>query len=117
MADQYLSHGHPVMVSTTLDVAGYRIVRHIGIVRGITVRSRGIGPSIAAAVNSMVGGKIEVYVSLCETTRQEAMEYMITHAREMGANAIVGMRYDATELLQGVTEVLSYGTAVVVEPV
>jgi uncharacterized protein YbjQ (UPF0145 family) len=116
MAEQYLTHGYHVPVTTTLELPGHKIVRHLGIVRGITVRSRGLGPTMVAAVNTMVGGKIAVYVSLCESTREEAMEFMITHAREMGANAVVGFRYDATELAPGVTEVLAYGTAVIVEP-
>jgi uncharacterized protein YbjQ (UPF0145 family) len=116
MAEQYLTHGYHVPVTTTLELPGYKIVRHIGIVRGITVRSRGLGPMMVAAVNTMVGGKIEVFVSLCEAAREEAMQFMLTHAREQGANAVIGFRYDATELAQGVTEVLAYGTAVVVEP-
>ncbi|MGC8666864.1 MAG: YbjQ family protein [Chthonomonadales bacterium] len=105
-----------ILVTTTFDLDGYRVVRHLGIVRGITVRTRGIGGKIAAGLRSIVGGQVEAYVSMCEVARAEAMEYMLTHARERGANAVLGMRYDATEVDSGMTEVLAYGTAVIVEP-
>jgi uncharacterized protein YbjQ (UPF0145 family) len=97
-------------------LTGYRIVRHLGVVRGVTVRSRGLAGQIAASLRTLAGGKIHEYVSLCEETREEAFHLMVAHAQEMGANAIVGVRYDATELAENMTEVLAYGTAVVVEP-
>lgn len=107
----------PKMTSTTFEIHGYRIVRHLGVVRGITVRSRGLVGQFAASLRTIAGGKIHEYVSLCEETRGEAFGLMTKHAEELGANAIVGVRYDATELAENMTEVLAYGTAVVVEPV
>jgi uncharacterized protein YbjQ (UPF0145 family) len=104
------------IVTTTFEVPGYRIVRWLGIVRGITVRTRGVGGRFLASISSLVGGKVQAYVSMCEVARAEALEYMLEHAREKGANAVVGMRYDATEVEQAMTEVLAYGTAVVIEP-
>ncbi|MDE2124969.1 MAG: YbjQ family protein [Armatimonadetes bacterium] len=104
------------MCTTTLEVDGFEITRHLGIVRGITVRTRGALFQIAVGLRQMVGGRIGAYVELCEYAREEALQYMLTHAREHGANAVVGMRYDATELGPGITEVLAYGTAVVVQP-
>jgi uncharacterized protein YbjQ (UPF0145 family) len=104
------------MTSTTPEVAGYRVVRHLGVVRGITVRSRGLAGQLAAGLRSLAGGKIHEYVTLCEETRGEAFDLMMEHAQEMGANAIIGIRYDATELAENMTEVLAYGTAVIVEP-
>jgi uncharacterized protein YbjQ (UPF0145 family) len=86
-------------------------------VRGITVRTRGIVGKLGAALRSIVGGQVEVYVSMCEVARAEALEYMLTHAQEKGANAVIGVRYDATEVDAGMTEVLAYGTAVIVEPI
>lgn len=104
------------MVTTAFELEGYRIVRNLGVVRGITVRSRSVIGTIAAGLQTLVGGNITVLTRLCEETRAEAFNIMVLHASEIGANAIVGMRYDATEILQGVSEVLAYGTAVVVEP-
>ena len=105
-----------ILTSTTFNVTGYRVVRHLGVVRGVTVRSRGLGGQIAASLRTLAGGKIHEYVSLCEETRREAFDLMLQHAQEMGANAIIGVRYDATELAENMTEVLAYGTAVIVEP-
>jgi uncharacterized protein YbjQ (UPF0145 family) len=102
--------------TTTFELPGYRIVRTLGVVRGVTVRSRGLGPQIAAALRTLGGGRIGEYVQLCEETRGEAFDYMMQHAEQMGANAVVGIRYDATELGSNMTEVLAYGTAVTVEP-
>lgn len=103
------------MVTTALDLPGYRIVRNIGIVRGITVRSRSLVGNVAGALQTLFGGNISVYTSLCERTRGEAYQMMCEHAVEVGANAIVMMRYDANEIMNGVTEVICYGTAVVAE--
>jgi uncharacterized protein YbjQ (UPF0145 family) len=107
----------PKMISTTNEIVGYRIVRQIGVVRGITVRSRSVIGNIGASLQTLIGGNITIYTELCERAREEAFELMMRHAIERGANAVVGMRYDANEVMQGVTEVLAYGTAVVVEPV
>ncbi len=107
----------PALTSTTFEIYGHRIVRQLGVVRGITVRSRGLVGQFAASLRTIAGGKIHEYVSLCEETRGEAFDLMVKHASEIGANAIVGVRYDATELAENMTEVLAYGTAVVVEPV
>ncbi len=103
------------MVTTAFDFDGYRIVRNLGVVRGITVRSRSVLGTIGAGLQTLVGGNISLLTELCEKTRTEAFEIMLQHAGELGANAIIGARYDATEVMQGVTEVLAYGTAVVVE--
>lgn len=105
------------MVTTAFTLDGYRIVRNLGIVRGITVRSRSILGSIGAGLQTIVGGNITLLTNLCERTRRESFEIMCAHAGELGANAIIGARYDATEIMGGVTEVLAYGTAVVVEPI
>ena len=105
----------PMMVTTSQELPGYRIVRNIGIVRGIIVRSRSLLGSIGAGLQTIVGGNITLLTELCENTREEAFELMLQHAAEHGANAVVAMRYDATEVMQGVTEVLAYGTAVQVE--
>ena len=102
-------------VSTTNDIPGYRIVRSLGIVRGITVRSRSVVGNIGAALQTIVGGNISIYTELCEKAREEAFELMLQHAAAMGANGVVAMRYDANDVAQGVTEVLAYGTAVQVE--
>ena len=111
MVDQHL-----ITTSNTLE--GYRITKHLGIIRGITVRSRSIFGNIAGGFQTLVGGKISIYSELCEKTREEAYLLMIQHANERGgANAIINMRYDANEVMNGVTEVLSYGTAVVVEKI
>jgi uncharacterized protein YbjQ (UPF0145 family) len=104
------------MTTTTSDLHGYRVTRTLGVVRGVTVRSRGLGGQIAAGLRSIGGGKIHEYVALCEETRKEAFDLMLRHAEEVGGNAIIGIRYDATELAENMTEVLAYGTAVVVEP-
>jgi uncharacterized protein YbjQ (UPF0145 family) len=103
------------MVTTALDLPGYRIVRNIGIVRGITVRSRSVVGNLAGALQTLFGGNISVYTSLCERARGDAYQMMCQHAVEVGANAIVMMRYDANEIMNGVTEVICYGTAVVTE--
>lgn len=103
------------MVSTTFDIAGYNTVKNLGMARGIIVRSRSIIGSIGAGLQSLVGGNITLFTELSEKSRQHAFDLLLEHAAELGANAIVGMRYDATEVAQGMTEVLAYGTAVVVE--
>ncbi len=105
------------MVTTAADLAGYRIVRSLGVVRGITVRSRSVIGNLGAGLQTLFGGNITILTSLCEQTRSEAFDLMLQHAGEMGANAIVMTRYDATEVMAGVTEVLAYGTAVVVEKI
>jgi uncharacterized protein YbjQ (UPF0145 family) len=106
---------HP-LASTTFTIEGYRVVRQIGVVRGLTVRSRSIFGTVGAALQTVVGGEITLFTELCERSRGEAFANMVAHAREAGANAIVGVRYDTTEVMDGVTEVLCYGTAVIVEP-
>ena len=106
-----------MLVTTTNDLAGHRIIRHVGLVRGITVRSRSVLGNMAGGIQSLFGGKLTVYVSLAETARQEALDHMIEHATAAGANAVVGMRYDANDIMDGITEVLAYGTAVVVEAI
>ena len=105
-----------MLVATTNDLTGYRIVRHLGVARGVTVRSRNIVAGLGAFLQTMKGGNITIYTKLAEQARKEAYDLLVAHAREMGANAIVAMRYDANEINAGVTEVLAYGTAVVVEP-
>lgn len=102
-------------ITTAFGFEGCRIARNLGIVRGITVRSRSVIGNIGASLQTIVGGNITIYTELCEHARQEAFDIMCQHAAAIGANAIIGMRYDATEVAQGVTEVLCYGTAVVVE--
>lgn len=104
------------MVSTGNELPGYRIVRPMGIVRGITVRSRSVIGNLGAALQTLVGGNISIYTELCEHAREEAFELMLQHAAERGANAVIAMRYDANDVAEGVTEVLAYGTAVMVEP-
>jgi uncharacterized protein YbjQ (UPF0145 family) len=94
---------------------GYRVVQTLGVVRGITVRSRSVFGTVGATVQSMFGGNISLFTQLCEAAREEAFNVMLVHAEELGANAVIGVRYDAGELMQGVTEVLCYGTAVVIE--
>jgi len=103
------------MVTTAFELDGYRIVRNLGVVRGIVVRSRSIFGTIGAGLQTLVGGNITLFSKLCEQTRGHAFDLMMEHAAELGANAVIGMRYDATEIMNGVTEVLAYGTAVVVE--
>jgi uncharacterized protein YbjQ (UPF0145 family) len=105
------------MVTTAFELPNYRIVQNLGVVRGIIVRSRNIFANIGASLQTIVGGNITVWTRLCEQTRADAFDIMIQHATEVGANAVIGARYDTTELSQGVTEVLAYGTAVIVEPV
>ncbi|MDE1977108.1 MAG: YbjQ family protein [Elusimicrobia bacterium] len=102
--------------TTTFTLDGYRIVKNLGVVRGIIVRSRSIVGNFAAGIQSIFGGNITLYTNLCERARGDAFELMLVHAQELGANAVVGVRYDATEVMAGITEVLAYGTAVVVEP-
>jgi uncharacterized protein YbjQ (UPF0145 family) len=104
------------MTSTTFTLDGYRIVESLGVVRGVTVRSRSLFGTIATKVETLLGGHISMLTTLCERTRAEAFDIMVAHAQRRGANAVVGVRYDATEIMSGVTEVLCYGTAVVVEP-
>jgi uncharacterized protein YbjQ (UPF0145 family) len=104
------------MTTTAYERKGYRVVRHFGVVRGITVRSRSIIGRIGADLQTIIGGKITLFTELCEKTRAEAFDMMFSHAEQIGANAVIGIRYDATEVVDGVTEVLCYGTAVFVEP-
>jgi len=104
------------MTTTQFELDGYHIVRGLGVVRGIIVRSRSVIGTIGASLQTLIGGNITILTDLCEKTREDAFELMLLHAAQRGANAVVGMRYDATEVMQGVTEVLAYGTAVVVEP-
>lgn len=104
-----------IMVTTAFDFEGYRTVRNLGLVRGIVCRSRSVFGSIGASLQTIVGGNITLFTELCEKTRREAYDIMLANARALNANAVIGMRYDSTEVMQGVTEVLAYGTAVVVE--
>ena len=103
------------MVTTSTALDGHRVTRNLGVVRGITVRSRSVLGNLAGGLQTLFGGQISIYVDLCEKTREEAFQYMLQHAAERGANAIINVRYDANEVMNGVTEVLAYGTAVVVE--
>jgi uncharacterized protein YbjQ (UPF0145 family) len=103
------------MITTAFELPGYRVVKTLGLVRGVTVRSRSILGTIGASLETLVGGNITLFEEMCEKTREEALELMIQHAAEHGANAVIGVRYDATEVMQGVTEVLAYGTAVQVD--
>ena len=103
------------MVTTAFVLDGYRIARNLGVVRGIVVRSRSIFGTIGAGLQTLLGGNITLFSKLCEQTRGHAFDLMLEHAAALGANAVIGMRYDATEIMNGVTEVLAYGTAVVVE--
>ncbi|RFZ85484.1 YbjQ family protein [Mucilaginibacter terrenus] len=103
------------LITTSNNLEGYKIVKHLGVVRGITVRSRSVVGNFAGGLQSLFGGRLSVYVELCENAREEAYHLLIQHAQAMGANAIISMRYDANEVMQGITEVLAYGTAVVVE--
>jgi uncharacterized protein YbjQ (UPF0145 family) len=102
----------PTMITTSVQLDGYRVVRNLGVVRGITVRSRSVLGNIAGGLQTLFGGQISIYIDLCEKTREEAFQYMMQHAAERGANAVINMRYDANEVMNGVTEVLAYGTAV-----
>ena len=107
----------PSLVTTALEIPGHRIVRNIGVVRGIVVRSRNLFGTIGAGLQTLVGGDITIFTELCEKTRQDSFAMMTLHAHQLGANAVIAFRYDANELMNGVTEVLAYGTAVVVEKV
>src|SRR5215470_9468817 len=109
-----MSQTHP-LTTTTFELPGFRVVKSFGVVRGIIVRSRSIIGNIGAGIQSIFGGNISLYTSLCERAREEAFNQMIAHAGELGANAVIGVRYDATEVANGITEVLCYGTAVSVE--
>ena len=106
----------PSMVTTAFDLPGHRIVRNVGVVRGIVVRSRGAGGNFVAGIQTLFGGNISIYSDMCEKARGDAFRLLLKHAAEEGGNAVVAMRYDANEVMAGVTEVLAYGTAVVVEP-
>ena len=106
-----------MLVTTVNEVEGYRVVRHLGLVRGLTVRSRSVVGNLGAAIQIFFGGNITVYTKLAEQTRQEALNLLVEHAQQMGANAVIGMRYDANEIASAVTEVLAYGSAVVIEPI
>ena len=103
------------LTTTAFTLDGYRVARNLGVVRGIMVRSRSIFGTIGGSLQTIIGGNISLFTSLCEKTRNEAFELMVEHAQQLGANAVIGIRYDATEVMNGVTEVLCYGTAVVVE--
>jgi len=110
------THVPPERVTTAFELPGFRMVRNLGVVRGITVRSRSVVGNFGAGLQRLVGGNISIYTELCERAREEAWQIMLQHASAVGANAIIGARYDANEIAQGVTEVLAYGTAVVVQP-
>jgi uncharacterized protein YbjQ (UPF0145 family) len=103
------------MVTTTFDLPGYRVTKMLGLVRGVTVRSRSILGTLGASLETIVGGNITLFEDMCEKTREQALDLMLEHAGQHGANAVIGVRYDATEVMQGVTEVIAYGTAVQVE--
>ena len=103
------------MVTTNIELNGYKVVKTLGLVRGITVRSRSLLGNIAGGFQTLFGGKISIYIELCEKTREEAYQQMLDHAAQRGANAIICVRYDANEVIDGVNEVLAYGTAVVAE--
>ncbi|HEY2066117.1 MAG TPA: heavy metal-binding domain-containing protein [Gemmatimonadaceae bacterium] len=106
---------NPTMVTTAFELTGYRIGRTLGVVRGVTVRSRSLAGNIGAAFQTIMGGNISLLTELCEHSRAEAFELMLRHASDLGANGIIAVRYDATEVMSGVTEVLCYGTAIVAE--
>jgi uncharacterized protein YbjQ (UPF0145 family) len=106
-----------MIVTTSTQLEGYKVIQHLGVVRGIVVRSRSLVGNIAGGLQSLFGGNITIYTELCERTRQDAYNLMIKHAQESNANAVINMRYDANEVMQGITEVLAYGTAVVVEKI
>ena len=109
------AHTNELIVTTTNDLEGFRVVRHLGVVRGLTVRSRSVLGNLGASLQTILGGNITIYSELAEKARGEAYDLMVQHARELGANAVLAMRYDANEITDGVTEVLAYGTAVTVE--
>lgn len=102
------------MTTTTFEIDGYHVSKHLGVVRGIVVRSRSVFGTLGGMLHTIIGGNITLFTELCEKTRGEAFDMMVTHAEAMGANAVIGVRYDATELMGGVTEVLCYGTAVII---
>jgi uncharacterized protein YbjQ (UPF0145 family) len=104
------------LVTTAFELSGHRVVSNLGLVRGIVVRSRSVVGTIGASLQTLVGGDITLFTNLCEDTRRDTFERMLQHASELGANAVIGVRYDATEIMHGVTEVIAYGTAVVVTP-
>ncbi|MDB5124656.1 MAG: hypothetical protein JWP94_2785 [Mucilaginibacter sp.] len=104
-----------MLVTTSTQLEGYKVTQHLGIIRGITVRSRGLGGNFVGGLQSLFGGRNTVYTELCETAREEAYVLMVQHAQQQGANAVINMRYDANDVMQGITEVLAYGTAVIVE--
>ena len=110
-----MSNTH-ALTTTTFELPGYRVTKSFGVVRGIIVRSRSVVGNVGASIQSLFGGNISIYTSMCEQARQDAFEQMLTHAGELGANAVIGVRYDATEIAPGITEVLCYGTAVSVQP-
>lgn len=103
------------LITTSTGLQGYKITKHLGVVRGITVRSRSLVGNVAGGIQSLFGGRLSIYVELCENAREEAFQLLIQHAQALGANAVINMRYDANEVMNGITEVLAYGTAVVVE--
>ncbi len=104
------------LITTSNELVGYRITKYLGLVRGITVRSRSVVGTLGGALQTLAGGNITMFTELCEQSRQEAYDLLVSHANERGANALIAVRYESTELMNGVTEVLAYGTAVVVEP-
>lgn len=106
-----------MIVTTSTNLEGYKVIQHLGVVRGIIVRSRSLLGNIAGGLQTLFGGNITIYTELCEKTRDDAFKLMVAHAEQQNANAIINMRYDANEVMQGVTEVLAYGTAVVVEKI
>jgi uncharacterized protein YbjQ (UPF0145 family) len=107
----------PSLITTAFDLAGHRIVKNLGVVRGIVVRSRSVVGNLGAMLQTLIGGNITLYTQLCEKARDDAFRLMVEHASDLGANALIGVRYDANDVAAGVTEVLAYGTAVVAEPV
>ena len=110
-----MSDTHP-FTTTAFEIPGFRVVKNFGVVRGIIVRSRSVVGNLGASIQSIFGGNITIYTELCEQAREDTFRFMITHANQLGANAVIGVRYDATEIAPGITEVLCYGTAVHVEP-
>ncbi len=105
------------LITTSISLEGYKVVKNLGVIRGITVRSRSLAGNFAGGIQSLFGGRLSIYVELCENAREEAFQLMMQHAQATGANAIINMRYDANEVMNGITEVLAYGTAVVVEKI
>ena len=106
-----------ILITTSINLEGYKVTNQLGLVRGITVRSRSLAGNLAGSFMTMFGGKSTIYTELCEKTREEALQLMIQHGKDLGCNAIINMRYDANDVMPGLTEVLAYGTAVVVEKV